>query len=288
MHTIFKFILLLNLSLYGIGTQFLALPFSSSELSMGSHPTLLDHSPVNPALYQPLYKKPAISISHGSWFGDVTLTKIGYNFGKNNFLNHFEIKYSGIEDLELRNNIPSDEPMAKFSAFGVALDYGSSITRGNTRYGLSLSYIHYGLYTFESRGIGLNFGYALDLKNNTRLGASILNVGRMKTLYKDNPVLPRRILLGVSKEIIMRSLQNTIYGSIESNSMASALKVNLGNQFNYDRLNLYLGVSSSKEIIESSFGFGLNMNRFEAKYGVRLGSQNIGVPQILSIRFLML
>ena len=29
------------------------------------------------------------------------------------------------------------------------------------------------------------------------------------------------------------------------------------------------------------------MNRFEIKYGIRLGSQNIGIPQIISIRFLL-
>ena len=288
MRIVFKSFIVSYLSLYGMGTQFLTLPFSSQELSIGSHPTFSGHAPVNPALYQAYKEQPSIGINHGTWFGDVALTKIGYITLKNNELNHFGIKYSGLEDLEFRDNTPSDEPLAKFSAFGIAIDFGKTIVRENMRYGLSLSYVHFGLYTHESKGLGLNLGYALDFDNSIRLGASLLNIGRMNTLDNDTPLLPRRMLLGVSKDIVFNKFQNTVYGSIESNSIAPSAKIYLGNHLNYDRLNLYLGLSSSSEVIESSFGFGLYMNRFEIKYGIRLGSQNIGIPQIISIRFLLL
>ncbi len=288
MRIVFKLYIASHLSLYGMGAQFLTLPFSSQELSIGSHPTFSGHTPVNPALYQTYQGQPSIAINHGTWFGDVALTKIGYISLKNNEIYHFDIKYSGLDDIEFRDNTPSDKPLAKFSAFGIVFDVGKAIVRENMRFGLSFSYVHFGLYTHESKGFGLNLGYVLDFDNSIRFGASLLNIGKMSVLDQDDPLLPRRMLLGISKDIVFNKLQNTIYSSIESNSIVPSAKIYLGNHLNYDRLNLYLGLSSSNEVIESSFGFGLSMNRFEIKYGIRLGSQNIGIPQIISIRFLLL
>jgi len=271
-----------------MGTQFLALPFSSQELSVGTHPVLLGHSPVNPALYSAFQNQPSVSFNHGTWFGDVALTQVGYNFAKNNMSNHLGIKYSGITDLEFRDDVPRDDPLAEFSSFGMVLDAGTAIIQGNQRYGLSLSYIHFGLYTYQANGFGLNFGYAADLNSNIRIGVAVQNLGRITTLKIEKPTLPRRILVGASKDLTFGQFKNVIYGSLESNSIAPNLKIHFGNHFNWNRFNLYIGFSSSNEVFESSFGFGLLMNRFEMQYGIRIGSQNIGIPQIISIRFLLL
>ena len=40
MRTIFKLLFIFHFPLFGIGTQFLILPFSTQELSLGSHPTI--------------------------------------------------------------------------------------------------------------------------------------------------------------------------------------------------------------------------------------------------------
>ena len=287
MPIIFKIFIFFHVSLYGIGSQFLILPFSSKELSIGSHPTLFEHDPVNPSLYHAIEDRPSISFNQGTWFGDVGLTQAGYNFEKNNVITHFGFKYSGITDLEFRNDSPSDSPLSYFSSFGISFDAGKAIVRDNQRYGVSISYVHFGIFTYESKGLGLNFGYSLDLGNKIKVGAVIQNVGKMSKFRTDKILLPQRVLVGCSKEFKINQIKNSVYTSIEKNSLISTAKIHIGNHFNWTRFNLYSGFSFSSGVMESSTGFGLLLSRFEVAYGLRFGSQNIGIPQIISIRFLM-
>ena len=288
MHITFRVFIFFHISLYGIGSQFLILPFSSKELSIGSHPTLFEHDPVNPSLYHAIEDRPSVSFNQGTWFGDVGLTQAGYNFEKNNIITHFGFKYSGIIDLEFRNDSPSDSPLSYFSSFGLSFDAGKAIVRGNQRYGISISYVHFGIFTYDSKGLGLNFGYSLDLMNEIKVGAVIQNVGKMSKLRTDKILLPQRVLMGCSKEFRINQIKNSVHASIEKNSLVPTAKIHIGNQFNWNRINLYSGISSSRDVLESSIGFGLVLNRFEVVYGLRIGSQNIGIPQIISIRFLMI
>ena len=287
MRIIFKAFIVSCVLLHGMGSQFLVLPFSSQELSIGSHPTLLDHDPVNPALYHALSNQSSLSFNHGTWFGDVSLTQAGYNFRKNDAVTHVGFKYSGISDLEFRGDVPVDNPLAQFSSFGFALDAGISITRSNQRYGFSIAYVHFGLYTYESKGLGLNYGYSLDLDNNIRIGAVLQNIGKMTKLQNEVPSLPQRAMVGVSKQFTFNQFKNTVYTSFERNSLAPNIKLHIGNHLRWNRFNLYSGFSSSNDVLETSIGFGLYVNRFEVKYGIRIGSQNIGTPQIISIGFLL-
>ena len=287
MPIIFKIFIFFHVFIYGIGSQFLTLPFSSKELSIGSHPTLFEHDPVNPSLYHAIQNRPSISFNQGMWFGEVGLTQAGYNFEKNNVITHFGFKYSGITDLEFRNDLPSDSPLSYFSSFGLSFDAGKAIIRDNQRYGISISYVHFGIFTYESKGLGFNLGYSLDLVNKIKFGVVIQNLGKMSKLQTEEILLPQRILVGFSKEFVFNHIKNTVYTSVEKNSLLPSAKIHLGNHFNWTRFNLYSGVSSSLDVLESSIGFGLILSRFEMVYGLRFGSQNIGIPQIISIRFLM-
>ena len=287
MPIIFKIFIFFHVFLFGIGSQFLTLPFSSKELSIGSHPTLFEHDPVNPSLYHTTQNRPSISFNQGTWFGEVGLTQAGYNFEKNDVITHFGFKYSGITDLEFRNDSPSDSPLSYFSSFGLSFDAGKAFIRDNQRYGISISYVHFGIFTYQSKGLGLNFGYSRDLLNKIKVGAVIQNVGKMSELQTDQILLPQRILVGCSKEFKFNQIKNSVYTSIEKNSLISSAKIHIGNHFNWTRFNMYSGISSSRDVLESSIGFGFLLNRFEVVYGLRFGSQNIGIPQIISIRFLM-
>ena len=122
MHLIFSLIIVLSVPLTGMGTQFLVLPSSAEELSMGSHATLPGLFSVNPALFSAPKKYPHFSIDRGTWLGDVTLTHLGYNQNSGNRTTHFGIKYSGLTDLEFRQESPQDDASSRFSAYGLAID----------------------------------------------------------------------------------------------------------------------------------------------------------------------
>ena len=287
MRSIFSLLIILSVPITGMGTQFLVLPSSAEELSMGSHATLPGLFPINPALFSAPKKYPHFSINRGSWLGDVTLTHIGYNQAWDNKTTHFGIKYSGLTDIEFRENIPQDNAFSSFSAYGLAMDAGISIDREDQKFGFSISYIDLGLYTERTSGFGLNLGYALDLKNGINIGLAVQNIGRMKTLSSKAPSLPMRLSTGASKLIRSDRFVNNIFGSVEWNSVVAASKIYLGNRFSWNRLDILAGYSTSKEVVESSIGIGLNLNRYHISYGVRIGSQDLGIPKVLSVRLLL-
>ena len=285
MHSVFKLFLILLFPLYGLGTQFLVLPTHAEELSIGSHPTMSGISSVNPALFSVSLNHPGLSISRGIWLGDVTLTHLGYTQPAKGKTFHFNVKYSGLSDLEFRDAVPVDDALSTFSTYGVSMNGGFSVQREKQKFGISFSYIFMGLYTETTSGFGLNLGYARDIAKGIKLGISIQNLGIMSKLSKEAPSLPTRMIGGVSKQIIFDDYQNTIYCSGEWNQSASTGKFYFGNNFRWNRLSLMGGFSASENVVESSAGFGINLGQYEITYGIQFGSQNLGTPQILTFQF---
>ena len=285
MHSVFKLFLILLFPLYGLGTQFLVLPTHAEELSIGSHPTMSGISSVNPALFSVSLNHPGLSISRGIWLGDVTLTHLGYTQPAKGKTFHFNAKYSGLSDLEFRDAVPVDDALSTFSTYGVSMNGGLSVQREKQKFGISFSYIFMGLYTETTSGFGLNLGYARDIAKGMKLGISIQNLGIMSKLSKEAPSLPTRMIGGVSKQIIFNDYRNTVYCSGEWNQSASTGKFYFGNNFRWDRLSLMGGFSASKNVVESSAGFGINLGQYEITYGIQFGSQNLGTPQILTFQF---
>ena len=287
MRLIFSLLFSIAIQLQGMGTQMLNLPSSADELSMGSHATLGGLFPINPALYIANEKHPYLSLNRGNWIGDVSLSQIGYNKIGLDKVFHVGIKYSGLTDLEFRGNVPQDNASSNFSAYGLVLDAGVGFKRLNHSYGISISYVQFGLYTEQSKGVSIDLGYSIKLKNGYSIGLVAKNFGGMTKLENNSPSLPKRFCSGISKEFQFKNFKNSIFGSIEWNSLVSEAKVHLGNRFRWNRLNLLAGYSTSNQIVESSIGIGINFDRYQVIYGTRFGSQDLGFPKLLSIRVLM-
>ena len=265
----------------------LTIPSSADELSIGSHPTLEGLLPLNPALYRANERHPYLYLNRGNWFGDVALSHIGYNKAGLDKVIHLGLRYSGLSDLEFREDRPQDDPFANFSSYGLILDAGISFQRFNRSYGISLSYVQFGLYTEESKGVSLDIGYSIKMKSGYSVGLVAKNFGIMTKLENDSPSLPQRFSSGISKDFQFKNFRNSAFGSVEWNSIISGSKVYLGNRFSWNRLNMLAGYSMSKQVTESSIGIGINMNRYQITYGTRFGTQNIGFPKLLSIKILM-
>ena len=282
MRLVFSLTFTIVVSINGMGTQFLSLPIDAEELSLGSHPTLKGISPVNPAMNVASVQHPTMIIGRGNWLGDVSLTQIGYSQDLSHKTFHIRLRYAGLQELELRDDRPSDESLAQFSTYGVSADFGFSIEKGNRKYGMSISGIMMGLYTESSSGIGINMGYVNQLSPSLSFGAVVLNLGKMTKLSTDEPSLPLRLIGGLSKELSFGDNKNELYFSAEWNHLASKRKITIGNSFRWNRLRLMGGFSGSESVVQSSAGFGIQVGQYRFSYGIIFGSQNLGVPQTLT------
>ena len=141
MHLIFRLFLFIIIPLYGLGGQFLTIPFEANEIGLGSHPTINQLSYLNPALYSASSNNPSFTCSRGIWIGDVSISSLNYNQNIKGKTFYFGTRYSGLSDLEFRDEKPRGEPLAYFTSYGLSLKSGISFKKDNIKYGIAFSYI---------------------------------------------------------------------------------------------------------------------------------------------------
>ena len=132
---------------YSLGTQFLSIPSSAIELAFGPSPLFGSLNLNNPALLKAPSQGMKMNISYGSWLNNVSNSSffLGSKVANGNI--GVNLRYMGINDLELRSAIPTDDPLATFgsSAFSVSSTYSQSY--GGITLGATVRYILIQLYT---------------------------------------------------------------------------------------------------------------------------------------------
>ena len=285
MRLISRILTLIQVPLFAIGAQFLTLPSNAEELAAGSHPTAGRFFSVNPAIFIAPEKHPEFSVCRGTWLGGVTTTNLAYNQKINNRTLHIQLRYTGLTGIELRDHRPSDEALAHFSSFGLSGIVGVSFGSGRSRYGFSLETIQMGIYNESAQGLAFNAGYLYRFPNKLSLGFSILNIGKMSSLRSTAPRLPTRVFAGLAKELNFGVYSNILHLSSEWNELAQTVQFWIGNIFKWKKLHLMAGTSVANNIYTASAGMGLQLGQYNISYGIRFGSQDIGLPQTITLHF---
>ncbi|NOZ75231.1 MAG: hypothetical protein GXO90_07605, partial [FCB group bacterium] len=106
----------------GIGTEFLAVPVSVDELALRPNPVLGSQFISNPSLLPTVHSSPVITLASGPWLGGARSTFLSYRWGRDNWAAQTQLRYVGLEGLELRTDRPTDNPVARYGAYGVSGD----------------------------------------------------------------------------------------------------------------------------------------------------------------------
>ena len=122
-------ILFFQSTMFGVGTQFLAIPQNVMELIIG----------VNPIIHN-IANKPILSASYGNWLADMKMSSLSYNRHAFGGSAGFDFRYITLNDLELRTDRPTDDPLAVFGATAIAFD-GNYIRQ--TKSGLIITKLRY-------------------------------------------------------------------------------------------------------------------------------------------------
>mgnify|MGYP001479198107 FL=1 len=286
MHLIFRHVLLLitliNFS-YSLGTQFLSVPSSAIELAFGPSPLFGSLSINNPALLIAPNKGASMNISYGTWFNNISNSSfsLASKLGRGNI--GLNIRHMGISDLELRSNRPTDDPLATFSStsFAVASSYSQSY--GSLKVGATLQYLLIQLYTENVSGATFDVGITRSFGKNIDLGFSILNSGYINKTDSYNPSLPLRFLSALSYKLPTSKWDHKISLSAEKSSFVDGSIIRVASQTKFEKFDLRFGTQSSKEVTVVSGGFGVRLGLLNFHYGIQIGSQHLGLPQMLDI-----
>ena len=268
---------------YSLGTQFLSVPSSAIELAFGPSPLFGSLTVNNPALLRSPTQGVAMNVSYGSWLNNISNSSFSLSskLGRGNI--GFNMRHMGVSDLELRSNRPTDDPLATFSSSSFAAATSYSQTYGAITVGATLRYILIQLYTENVSGMTFDGGITRAFGKNIDLGFSILNTGFINNTDSYNPTLPLRFLSALSYQLPRSKWGHKICLSAEQSSLVDGIIIRAASETKFEKFDLRFGTQTSKEVTVVSGGFGIQLGLLNFHYGIQIGSQHLGLPQMLDI-----
>lgn len=259
--------------MFAVGTQFLSIPVNSLELING----------VNPAIVN-LSDRPMISASYGNWLADINVSSVSYDRGLLGGWIGLNFRYISINDLELRSESPSNEPLSYYSSTAFALD-GKYSRQFN--FGLmtaTFRYLAIQLYDESANGMAGDLSLQKKLSNNLNIGVALLNMGVMSELYEEVPKLPFKALVGGSYNIDFNKLSNQIAVSIEKSFLVDGIILRVSDSVDLNKIRFSIGTQIAEQTVSLSGGINLMLGSYQFGYGVQIGTQTLGIPQMLTLK----
>jgi len=268
---------------YSLGTQFLSVPSSAIELAFGPSPLFGSLTVNNPALLRSPTQGVAMNVSYGSWLNNISNSSFSLSskLGRGNI--GFNMRHMGVSDLELRSNRPTDDPLATFSSSSFAVATSYSQTYGAITVGATIRYILIQLYTENVSGMTFDAGITRAFGKNIDLGFSILNTGFINNTDSYNPTLPLRFLSALSYQLPRSKWGHKICLSAEQSSLVDGIIIRAASETKFEKFDIRFGTQTSKEVTVVSGGFGIQLGLLNFHYGIQIGSQHLGLPQMLDI-----
>ena len=275
-------VILVNIG-FGLGTQFLSVPSNAIDLAFGCNPLLGKVTMNNPALLTASPQGINLHMSYGTWLSNVSAS----SFALASKLNHgtigLQLRHMGLNDLELRTTTPTDYPLATFGSSALALNGSYSQSFGGLIIGASLKYIFVQLHTEKIAGYAVDAGITHSISKNIQMGISALNLGFMNQSDTYNQSLPMRLLSAISYQFSRSTWDHTVCFSAEKSSFVNGPIFGVANETRYNKLDIRFGSHFSDKVTVFSGGFGIRLGILDLHYGIQVGSQHLGIPQMIDL-----
>jgi hypothetical protein len=189
----------------------------------------------------------------------------------------------GLNDLELRTTTPTDYPIATFGSSALSIDGSYSQSFGGLKAGASLKYIFVQLHTEKITGYAVDAGITHSISKNIQMGVSALNLGIMNKSDTYNQSLPMRLLSAISYQFSRSKWDHTVCISAEKSSFVNGPIFGVANETRYNKLDIRFGSHFSDKVTIFSGGFGIRLGILDLHYGIQVGSQHLGIPQMIDL-----
>ena len=255
------------------GTQFLSVPPSAYDL-MYFHTVWR-----NPAALNQINRAPRLALAYGNWLAGIESFSFQWQGQMGKGSGGLDIRYLGMDDIELRPNKPTSKPLGHYIAYGLSTKGSYSIKRDNFQFGFGINLINFQIYQESTSGIAFDFGLGWDINQQMRFSFSGLNIGSVKPMINESPELPRRIIGSLDYHPGKYSL----FLAVESNQLVNDPIVYSGFNSNYKNLIFGTTIMSNKDVNVLSGGIGFSFGIYSITYGFQWGNQHLGMPQIIDI-----
>ena len=268
---------------FGLGTQFLSVPFNAIDLAFGCNPLLGNVTLNNPALLTASPQGINLHMSYGSWLSNVSASSFALASKFSRGTIGLQLRHMGLNDLELRTTTPTDYPIATFGSSALSIDGSYSQSFGGLKAGASLKYIFVQLHTEKITGYAVDAGITHSISKNIQMGVSALNLGIMNKSDTYNQSLPMRLLSAISYQFSRSKWDHTVCISAEKSSFVNGPIFGVANETRYNKLDIRFGSHFSDKVTIFSGGFGIRLGILDLHYGIQVGSQHLGIPQMIDL-----
>ena len=268
---------------FGLGTQFLSVPFNAIDLAFGCNPLLGKVTLNNPALLTASPQGINLHMSYGSWLSNVSASSFALASKFSRGTIGLKLRHMGLNDLELRTTTPTDYPIATFGSSALSIDGSYSQSFGGLKAGASLKYIFVQLHTEKITGYAVDAGITHSISKNIQMGVSALNLGIMNKSDTYNQSLPMRLLSAISYQFSRSKWDHTVCISAEKSSFVNGSIFGVANETRYNKLDIRFGSHFSDKVTVFSGGFGIRLGILDLHYCIQVGSQHLGIPQMIDL-----
>ena len=256
-----------------VGTQFLSIPPSARDL------IYFNSSWRNPSLLNQINLAPELSLAYGDWLAGVQTFGFRWKGQIKSGSGGIDIRYVGLDDMELRSDKPTAKPLGHYAAYGASAKGTYSWTKGSFQLGVGLKLLNFQIYQEKSNGTALDLGLGWKPADKIRFNISALNLGKMGKMVSELPELPRRYI----SSIIYDQSKNRYFGAVESNSYVKNTIYYVGGNGRYNNLLFGTTAMISKGVKSISGGVGIQFGIYSVTYGFQWGDQHLGMPQMIDI-----
>ena len=274
-------------SLFSIGLKALLVPQKAEIIALSNTGIAggIDVD-INPSSIN--QKKSFIDFSNNKWLGDLSGNKIFYSWENKKYIHGLSFEYLGIDDIELRDEIPSDIPQGTINVNWISFDYVGNINNPfNFDIGYKVKLNYSKLYLQRYYGYTIDFGFKKNVHEYIDVGFVVKNLGyeyKSNDIYKiDNSV---GFGMAFNYPVLLRSFNSNINLYVDIVNEMDVDLYRIGFKFSMPYVSLMFGSSySSNQYRDYSYGLSFLYDKWEVVIGKLIHENSIlGSPGSIQIR----
>ena len=184
------------------------------------------------------------------------------------------------EDLEIRGDVPTTEPLAYFSARLLSATLLRGWRLGTTNLGLGITFAYQRMYEYSARGLWLSAGWQGEPLPWLRWSLTLNNLGLGKALYHERDPVALRAGAGVAVKTPLRGSYLSLDLWFDEQQ---GLVPCLAWQSSGEVMRLNAGIRWEAGALLLAAGFQLTYHRWVVSYAYGYQDRALGQPYMLSL-----
>lgn len=191
------------------------------------------------------------------------------------------------DDMERRENIPSDLPLGEFAVYDVSASVGfSRYITPDIAVGATVKPVYQKIDERTAKGIGFDVGvYHISRIEGVKLAAVLCNVGKPMKFIEEEYALPRCIKIGGSYQRDVERIRGQLLVTLDGVFPNDGdVKEHVGLEYTYQRqVSLRGGYKAGYDSHGATFGLGVRHREFNLDYAVLLIRNDLGDSHRISL-----